>query len=446
MTTRTEERPGTAPSNGSRSGSPGPVCQALAYALLVSVVTVAITWKGLPLIVADATEYLKMAEGRIDLVPKPFCTRILHPFVVRALALNGRVTVHQAFWWVGLVSLIIFTSSAALILRQTTPYAGVAVPLLLTPFLASLFRMYYLPDLFHAALLGVFFLLVLNNRLWESLGVLLLLHLTRESTLLLTAILVVACVQRSRPGYAFLLLAVAAAGTFATFYVSRMGQPNIHHMNSLAYMLLKVPFNFCKNVFGIILSVNTFYWWDTSRPLVTFESPTWMRIGSIHTVGVCGFVPARPLQTLQLLLTTFGIAPVVVVSELVRSAGPLLRRSPSGCSWPWSMDSLHFCWARPLVIWTERLVGYGWPAFLLAAPVIVAPYYEANRAAAKRLLFYHVLLCWMPLLAAPLISVQWGVSLLTLAGSGVVCRLVLLTLREMRGSHPAPQMNPPANL
>ncbi|HKN11459.1 MAG TPA: hypothetical protein VJ376_18555, partial [Pseudomonadota bacterium] len=128
----------------------------------------------------------------------------MHPFVAGALVKLGLFRgsdYDSAFRWLGCAGVIVlFGATELYLISADGPEAGwLALPLLATPVVSENLYNYYFPDLFFAALCAVFFL-AMRFSPWLSLPLLLLLHLTRESTVLLTASLIAVSLYTDRKG------------------------------------------------------------------------------------------------------------------------------------------------------------------------------------------------------------------------------------------------------
>ncbi|MHA1686995.1 MAG: hypothetical protein ACTSYD_11425 [Candidatus Heimdallarchaeaceae archaeon] len=370
-------------------------------AFLVSVFVIVICRKDLPHLSSDSYWYIELAEGRPYNVVRPFSSRILHPAVVRAISGIGNLNTSQSFFVVGFLALVALITEVLLMLRLTTPYPPViGVAIVFTPFLLHLFRDYYLPDLFHASLLGLFLILLMNQKLWASLLILLLLHLTRESTILLSLCIVLVSLYKSQRRYAIAVFVITAIGMVFTSIATRLGQPNIHEINALLYMLFKIPFNFSKNILGVQLWTNTLALRCSESfphdPIFTVSIPSWLRLGSIRAIGIYDFNPLRPLKTLQLLLTLFGIAPTLVIFSLKKVRKQILINNSVWFLVALMYGLVSFFVGTSLGTSVRRLIGYGWPAFWLVTPVLMVRYYYLDRRYSIHLLLYHVILCWVP--------------------------------------------------
>lgn len=409
---------------------------ALLVALLVSAGVVGMTREHLPRVVMpDGFYYRELAAGRPSQVIKPFSTRVLHPLVVRGVAATDRrfpflslsLSLDRAFLVVGVLSLFGLTFGVALILQETTSSPLLLIPVMGSPFLLHLFQRYELPDLFHAALLGLFFLTVTRHRL-AGLLVLFLLLMTRESTLLLVACIILVAWYQSWPRLAIETVAVSLVGVAVLAVVGTFGQPNIHQLNPLLYLSFKLLYNFSSNILGLAFWTNTYESYNPlfCSPVWTMPLPAWVPAGSVHTVGLCTPDPARVLTTLSHLLTTFGVLPTLVLAWLIslRGEGGEVLKSPS----PWFPVALLYG-VLAFVLGTstgggvDRLVGYGWPAFWIAAPILLAVYAQrrGDRRAFWGIILLHVLACWH----AHILSLV-GLGWLVRAGPAATTALVLL--------------------
>jgi hypothetical protein len=112
----------------------------------------------------DSDWYLKMAQGETRSVIEPFSDRQLGPLIVRCLCTIPGMDVYRGFFLEGLISLALLLSiTAHLLMRAGVPPVGlIAVGGLC--YWTMLFNGLALPDLFFAALLSVFLLLLNRGR------------------------------------------------------------------------------------------------------------------------------------------------------------------------------------------------------------------------------------------------------------------------------------------
>ena len=407
------------------------------WVLFMSVVTGIIAWVGSTEdIYVDSPQYIEIAAGRIYNVNMPFSSRILHPIVAGALAKVAHINLASSFLTIGVLSLVVLLTAEFLVTKVAGLHPAVVVAFLLTPLLAGLLRQYFLPDLFYAALLGLFFLcLGQNNKLWWTLALLLLLYITRESTILLSLTVALISIYRRQWRMLVGVIIVTILGMAVSTYASSLGQPNIHAINNLLYILGKVPYNFSKNILGILLWTNTqaannpiFY---SNPPLLSITVPSWLPLGAIHSVGVYTFDPLYPVSLVSTLLTTFGVLPVLVLLDLVRYRRSVFNiHNPS----PIMLASLTYGLLSFFVgTFTGasfgRLVGYGWPAFWIASPLLIWKYHRGDTKFFLQFLSYHAAICWFPFLLS-----KTGIQPIPLFISSICLALVLygLAITEIR--------------
>ena len=260
---------------------------------------------------------------------------------------------------------LLFSVSSKVKRRGTAAF--LCVPFLLTPLLVEEVLHAYLPDLFHSALLGLFFYLYATDKWRAAMPVLLMAMLTRESTLLLCLVIVVLELIWGRRRVAISTALTAVVGMLICGLVGTHGQPNIHALGTFSFMVLKIPYNFLKNWFGIVLWTNTFDWKPPS--VVSLRMPRWFPAGHITQIGLAPWDPQGPLINILTLLTEFGLGTSVAIRALTQSCrGFLLGTSRT--------VRLSFCYGSVAVALgttsgslIERLVGYGWPAFSIAVPI-----------------------------------------------------------------------------
>ena len=249
--------------------------------------------------------------------------------------------IQECFFLVGLAALITLVGAVAFIWRQriffrpedtaqriygTAPFFLVCI--LFTPFLIDLFRGYFLPDLFHAALVALFLGLLMEGRILIALPVLFFLQMTRESTILLTLFVIGVALHRRDRQFALGALVATLLGWFVTSVIAKGGQTNVHHLNGILYLIFKIPFNTSKNILGIELWANTLAWQTDvfkHAPLITIDIPTWLHLGMIRKVGIYQVDPSLPLQTLAHWLTLFGVAPTAGLFILYRNRRSLVE-------------------------------------------------------------------------------------------------------------------------
>ncbi len=333
----------------------GPPALVIALAIAVGVST------GKLFTDSDTIHYLHLAAGQP--AAQPFAARQLAPVLVRALTHLG-LTLHQGFWLLGVASLTFFVASVTFLLQQTPGASASQTP----PWLLwSVLGLYFwslqfagmvLPDLFYAALLSGFLLLVRSGRLGWASGMLLPLMVAREST-----ILVLLCwlyVAWRTLTWSKRLLSIAAAATGATIvhFLAAGSRGNREGLSPVLYLLGKMPWNFAKNFLGLEP------WANLNR---TCEVPVWhhaVHLGPLSDIGYCTLQPEYPERLLAYALATFGLLPLLLWWVRKASRQGLLVRF----SLVYGITA--FLTAPLLGYSVQRLYGYGWPAFLVGLPLL----------------------------------------------------------------------------
>lgn len=342
---------------------------------------------------SDTNQYLALAAGHA--VPQPFAARQLGPLLVRGLSHLG-LGIHQGFWLLGILSLAFFVGTVAYLLDQAEAPGWLRWSVLGLSFWGLQFGGMVLPDLFYAALLCGFLLLIHAERPGWAAAMLLPLMVARESTLL-----VLLCwlfvgwrtlTLRNRLGS----IAAVAAGAEIVHRLAAGSGGNREGLPPMLYLLGKIPWNFARNFLGLEP-------WARVSP--GCGVPVWhraLRLGSLHGVGplydlgYCGFQREYPVRLVAYALATFGLLPLLLLWQVRRGPAPsLLARFCLG------YGITAYLSAGLLGFSVQRLYGYGWPAFLVGLPLLLAG--SAQRFRGRR---------W-----------AWAFVGLTLAGSWLEWRL-----------------------
>lgn len=351
----------------------------------------------------EGIDYYGMAAGSHGLARYFYAGRILHPLIVGWVSTLTHAPLALAFYVTNIVALFVFYFFVFLYGFAAEPSPGWQQALLLgcmlaTPSVVSPIFAYYWQDLFHAALLAVFFFTLRSNP-YLALPVLFALHLTRESTILLTITLVAAALIKGRRRLAVASSLVGVGGVaFSSHFVT--GPGNIHRLPMPLFDLLKVGFNFSANILGAV------FWTDTIAATNPAFPPVWKmnvppswHLHAIREIGFSSFTVMYPLHTLLVMLCAFGILPVLVF----RSWRSLGWRQLRGADFSMLTAVLYGALAfvvTPLIgsnTTLERYALYAWPIFLVATwPILNAALaYAPGRAAA---VCYLNLLCgWTPM-------------------------------------------------
>ena len=375
------------------------ISRTLLIALAATLVVTALVWPQLPSRVPDSGWYRMMASGHGDEAPRPFANRVLHTGLAAGLMDIGGFGADTAFLVLGLVSLFVFLAALMSLLRDLGS-SRLAIAVFAAPLLIFLLRDNSLPDLPHAALTALAFL-ALRRRPALALPVMFALGLTRESSLLLAGILAIVLWRDGRRIPAAALPAATIAGAVLAWSLGGGSETmNVHRIGAPLYILLKAPFNLSLNLLGLELWANTFNYCD---PPWAWHLPGRLSLGTVDTIGVCGMNAQRPVFLAAHVLGTFGILPALLLGLRRRTGRLLTQDTPV-----WIRAALVYGLAAlaltpALGAATARLLGYAWPAFWIAAPLLLAPLARDLPDAARtirRLAILHLSCGWLLLAAS----------------------------------------------
>jgi len=401
-------------------------------AVLTTVLILVINWNSLSTLSWEGTYYYTLAQKGPQQIEKPYAGRFLHPLLARGIVDITDLDLHKSFYFLGLLSLLTLTIAVTWILKKLTHLPLLILPLLLSPASSQFISSFYHHDLFYAALLALLFLTLWQEKTWLPIFVILVaLFLTRESTLLLSLCLIAVAWVKSKRKFIIPVAAASLLGLAVTSYVTRSSPANVHQMDNLVYLALKIPFNFFQNVFGVKIWLNTFV--KVEPPLFTVELPKWLHLGSVSAAGLCPWLPIFPLTTLFLFLTSFGVAPLLLWDSLSKFRRRIFAETP-----PWLLllvtyGLISFLITPLLGSSLSRYIGYGWPAFWLAVPAFAAKYYRLPRNAILRLVLLQLLASWIPF---AIYSMNTGSVPVVLSSAACAAVIQWLALREIRQLKP----------
>jgi len=348
---------------------------------------------------SDVGWYLRMAAGNTHIIRQPFASRQLGPAVVRLFVWMLHWPVTQAFVLEGDLALLVTLAVVfALMMRSTAP-RWMLVAVAAVPFWPQIYVGLALPDLWYAALLAIFLLLLARRNFLAAACMMFPLMLSRESTSLTLLCLLIAGWRPLRWPGRLLALGAALAGSLLIGRLTAHNPGNVERLPESVYLLAKAPWNLMRNVLGISLYSNL----NGSLCRV----PVWFHIvhlGPLHAVGVCGFSLDQPRDTLAAALTTFGLLPLLAVFLWKRGRWAGVR-DPGGDGVEGGSLLMRFCLlygcvslllAPMLGAWAPRLFGYGWPFSLVAVPLLFHGLGEGlaeKKKAALAFLGLHLVTC-----------------------------------------------------
>lgn len=314
-------------------------------------------------VAGDARFYFGIATGDYSQVMQPFASRQLGALVVAAMAHLLHWTVERGFLVEGTLSLIVTLTAIYYLALQTTAPRWLLFAIALVPFWSLLLQDLVLPDLWYSALLAIMLLLLADEHMLASALMMFPLMLSRESTSLTLICFLIAAWQQMRWRDRVTAVASAISGSMVVSHLAARAQPNLEGLPESIYMLAKVPWNFMHNVLGIVP-------WSNVDPELC-AAPGWsmpVHLGLVHAIGVCGFSYTGWLDMSEAALSLFGLLPLLTAylwwrSRKLKTRNVLLR-------FTLLYGSLSLLLAPMLGTWFLRLIGYAWPIFFVALPLL----------------------------------------------------------------------------
>ncbi|HEY3862488.1 MAG TPA: hypothetical protein VGO59_11410 [Verrucomicrobiae bacterium] len=312
----------------------------------------------------DDQSYRAMAEGKSSQVPSPFTKRAFYPWLCRVVSRCAKLSTPVTCMMLNCAAWGLLAYSLAALLEETAGLPWLSAIFLLTPVPLESLLLGYMPELFHMALLALFFLLLLRRRQQWALAILFLAFITRESTLVLCLVCAWIAWARGERRLAWGSLLALVAGTAAGAWFVRLGAPNLHHLPDSAYLVFKVGYNFLQNVLGIALWSNSMVP-ARSAPSITWTLPHFLQLGLVREVGL-SFQWRFPVDTLVALLTVFGVAPLVFPRTWKNRRA--FRELPVAIQVAFGFGAISYLLGPALGAAIFRLPTAGWPLVWIAIP------------------------------------------------------------------------------
>jgi hypothetical protein len=373
--------------------------------------------------VPDGDSYLRMARGDGAHVMQPFVSRQMGALLAAATARLLHWSVEQAFFLQAIVSVIFLLCIVYAIAVKTMAPRWLLLAIALSPFWGPQVQYFVLPDALYSAELAVLLVLLLMERLGAASLMMFPLMLTRESTSLTLLCFLVAAwgVLRWRDRIAAVLS--AAAGSWLVGRLAAGSIANKENLPQAIYLLMKVPWNFLRNVIGLQP-------WSNVNPELC-SVPRWylpLHLGPVSAIGVCGYSSAGRHEMFAALFYNFGILPLIVcylwwVHRSWFGRSVLLR-------FTLLYGSISFLLAPMLGTWMIHLMSYGWPLFFVALPLLFdelpSPPLVGPRAWAGCLLFaLQIVACRLAV---------WSLTAWFIPVEGTIWLLGFVCLRYWMGS------------
>jgi hypothetical protein len=355
--------------------------------------------------VPDSTFYMRLAAG--ETVLQPFASRQLGAIFVGLLAHLFHLPLESAFLVETLLSFAVVLSVLYGLMLETAAPRWMLLAVALVPFWAAQMQYLVLPDVFYSALLAVLLLLLAQRRMLLAALMMLPLMLARESTSLTLLCFLAATWGSLRWRDRVAAVVAAVAGSVAVGHLTRGAAANVEQLPQAVYIMAKVPWNFLRNIAGVLP------WSNVNSDLCTV--PRWsvpFHYRAVQAVGVCGFSHSGQMFVAQAALTEFGLLPLLAAyfwwqRSNISSKVPLLR-------FTLLYGAASFVLAPLLGNWIAHLAGYGWPLFFVALPILMAKSGRNARQvnAGAGLLGIHLAVCVVSHRLLGLAA--WGTQTLTL--------------------------------
>ncbi len=368
-------------------------------------------------VVPDALSYMKIAEGETAQVMQPFASRQLGALVVAVIAHGLHVTISQGFLLQAVVCLAWMLAVVFGLMAQTAVPRWMLMAVAVTPFWVGQVQYLVLPDVWYSAMLSVLLVLLARRHMLGAALMMFPLMMSRESTSLTLLCFLIAAWGAMRWLDRMAAVGAAAVGSAVVGHLTRQSPANVEHLPQAIYILAKVPWNFLRNVAGVLP------WSNVNGELC--EVPRWtmhVPLGKLQAVGICGVAHGGQLDVVVAVLTQFGLLPMLVAflwwrHRRVRGRSPLLQ-------FALLYGAAAFMLAPLLGNWLTHLTGYGWPLFFVALPLLLDELAGWNWTPGQMLAgagFFavHLAVCanaywpqWLPLIGTEL--VLWGVGFILL--------------------------------
>ena len=314
-------------------------------------------------IAGDARFYIAMATGDYSRVMQPFASRQLGALLVTGCMRLLHCTVETGFLIEGTASIVFTLVAIYYLALKTAAPRWFLFAMAFVPFWSFLLQDLVLPDLWYSALLALLLLMLEEGYLLAAAVMMFPLMLSRESTSLTLLCFLIACWRRLRWTDRVVAVVSALAGSVVVKHLATGAQPNSENLPGSIYMLAKVPWNFMNNVLGLAP------WSNVNTQFCAVPRWTWqIQLGRVHAIGICGFSVTGWVLISEAVLSEFGLLPLLLGflwwrGRRLNTPSVLLR-----FTLVYGVASLLL--APVLGTWFARLIGYAWPIFFVALPLL----------------------------------------------------------------------------
>ena len=314
-------------------------------------------------VAGDARFYLGIATGDYSQVMQPFASRQLGALLAAALARILHCSVEQGFVLEGLGSIVVMLVAIYSLMVMTKAPRWLLFAVAFVPFWGFLLEDLVLPDLWYSALLALFLLMLAREHMLSAASMMFPLMLSRESTSLTLVCFLIACWGWLHWRDRVTSVLAAVAGSMVVSHLASRAQPNMEELPQSLYMIAKVPWNFMNNVLGLVP------WSNVNSEFCAV--PNWkmqIQLGRVHAIGVCGFSAVGWMKISTALSNDFGLLPLLLCFAWWHSRKLPVRNVLLRFCLLYGGASLLL--APVLGTWFTRLIGYAWPIFFVALPLL----------------------------------------------------------------------------
>ena len=264
----------------------------------------------------DNQMYLSMVRGDWVIeahpyfVTKPFADRILAVFFAQGFSFLLGISYQDAIYFTTIFFLIAFFLLVIFFLFRSEVPLVLALPVMLTP-------SFYLPIYYIGVFdtISLFFTTVLVYLVAQGRGPQVFTALTalaallsRSSNFAIVVLLSIKLLASRRLTFAILLLLVIPLSSYLISAYQPSGSRNVHEVNSIAYLILKVGVNSIDNYLGIRLTPTT-QSYPCDNTIGPFDLP--IVLGNIEAVTAC--ITFKSLTTLLFLALSFGVSGAAII-------------------------------------------------------------------------------------------------------------------------------------
>ena len=389
-----------------------------------------------PKSVPDSEHYIKLAQGAMSEVPKPFASRLLIPWFARTVSSASGIGLPAGFAAVQAALLATIAAAVVLLVRRLKLDPRIVAVFLFVPMFSSTIAAIYLPDLAAMACTAVLLALIAYDKPWIAVMVLCPAMLVRESLLIFAIVTAGIFFFKRRRALAAGFLAAATLSTAVSGKLTAASPGNIHGMNDQLYMLLKLPVNTLVNLFGIRIWTSSYDW--QCDVFFRATAPDVPLLGRVDEIGLCAGDPALVLSNWSAYLQVLGVGLGVLIG-LRKTLAVRLRALPVAVTVAFLYGLVMFVLGPISGFSTDRLTFYGWPCFMLAIPFLMP---SLRREEVLRMAALNLASAWVVM---PFKPGGWSLFEVVLV-IGIAIAANLVAAREIRlrigtealGQHPLP--------